>query len=103
MSGISTTRKRSFEFKAKDRSVYTNGEGRIAESFGVGLFTVSDIYRSRRQLTDFVSHMDTSNSCSSRKSMKKATKLGIDNIVASSGCLTNFKSRHGIRELEIPG
>ncbi|KRZ02254.1 Jerky -like protein-like [Trichinella zimbabwensis] len=112
---------------------------KIAESFGVGLSTISDIYRSRRQLNDFVSLMDTLSSCSSRKSMKKAansaldsavymwflqkraldqpisgpilqekaadfsSKLGIDNVVASSGWLRNFKSRHGIRELKMHG
>ncbi|KRX25997.1 Actin-binding LIM protein 1 [Trichinella nelsoni] len=32
---------------------------KIAENFGVDLSTVSDIYCSRRQLTGFVSHMDT--------------------------------------------
>ncbi|KRY59726.1 hypothetical protein T03_9444 [Trichinella britovi] len=84
---MSTTRKRkvlSLKQKLEVSILVERGEllRKIAESFGVGLFTVSDIYRSRCQLTDFVSHMDTSN---------------------SSGCLTNFKSRHGIRELEIHG
>ncbi|KRX15992.1 Jerky -like protein-like [Trichinella nelsoni] len=137
MSGLSTTRKRkvlSLEQKLEVCRLVERGESlrKIAESFGVGLFTVSDIYRSRRQLTDFVSHMDTSSSCSSRKLMKKASnsaldsaiymwflqkraldepisgsilqeKLGIDNFVASSGWLRNLKSRHGIRELKIHG
>ncbi|KRX49439.1 Jerky protein [Trichinella sp. T9] len=84
---MSTTRKRkvlSLKQKLEVCILVERGEllRKIAESFGVSLFTVSDIYRSRCQLTDFVSHMDTS---------------------TSSGCLTNFKSRHGIRELEIHG
>ncbi|KRZ55949.1 hypothetical protein T02_13724 [Trichinella nativa] len=61
---------------------------KIAERFCVGLSTVSDIFRSRRQLTDVV-HFDI--------------KLYIDNFVASSGWLRNYKSRHGIRELKIHG
>ncbi|XP_003376749.1 jerky protein-like protein [Trichinella spiralis] len=73
----------------------------------MGLSTVIAIYRSRPQLTDFVQYMDTSSSCSSRKWIKKvasdATELDIDNFVASSGWLRNFKSRHGIRELKIHG
>ncbi|KRY12530.1 hypothetical protein T12_16147 [Trichinella patagoniensis] len=47
---------------------------KIAESFGVDLSTVPDIYCSRRQLTDFVFHMDTSNSCSSRIVDEKSVK-----------------------------
>ncbi|KRX50790.1 SWI/SNF-related matrix-associated actin-dependent regulator of chromatin subfamily E member 1 [Trichinella murrelli] len=50
-------------------------------TFGVDLSTVSDIYCSRRQLTDFVLHMDTSSSCSSRKSMKKASNSALDSAV----------------------
>ncbi|KRY93722.1 Jerky -like protein-like [Trichinella pseudospiralis] len=34
---------------------------KIAGNFGVGLSTISDICCSRRQLSNFVSHMDTSN------------------------------------------
>ncbi|KRZ95146.1 hypothetical protein T08_16057 [Trichinella sp. T8] len=64
---MSTTRKRkvlSLKQKLEVSILVERGEllRKIAESFGVGLFTVSDIYRSRRQLTDFVSHMDTSSS-----------------------------------------
>ncbi|KRX65961.1 Jerky protein [Trichinella sp. T9] len=51
---------------------------KITESFGVGLSTVSDICCSRRQLTDFVLHMDTSNSRSSRKLIKKASNSALD-------------------------
>ncbi|KRY21292.1 Jerky -like protein-like [Trichinella patagoniensis] len=83
---------------------------KIAESFGVGLFTVSDIYRSRRQLTGFVSQMDTSSSCSSRKLMKKVSNSELDSAIymwflqkPSSGWLRNLKSRHGICELKIRG
>ncbi|KRX69632.1 SWI/SNF-related matrix-associated actin-dependent regulator of chromatin subfamily E member 1 [Trichinella sp. T6] len=50
-------------------------------TFGVDLSTVSDIYCSGRQLTDFVLHMDTSSSCSSRKSMKKASNSALDSAV----------------------
>ncbi|KRY23867.1 Tigger transposable element-derived protein 2 [Trichinella patagoniensis] len=72
-----TTRKRkvlSLEQKLELCRLVKTGESlrKIAENFGVGLSTVSDIYRSQRQLTDFVSYMDTSSSCSSRKLMKKA-------------------------------
>ncbi|KRZ88662.1 hypothetical protein T08_1383, partial [Trichinella sp. T8] len=44
---------KGFEFRAEARK---RGESlrKIANSFVMGLFTVSDIYRSRRQLTDFV-------------------------------------------------
>ncbi|KRX15962.1 hypothetical protein T07_7464, partial [Trichinella nelsoni] len=45
------------------------------------LFTVSDFYRSRRQLTDFVLYMDTSSSCSSRKLMKKALNNAPDSAL----------------------
>ncbi|KRY32488.1 hypothetical protein T01_15629 [Trichinella spiralis] len=63
MSGMSTTIKRkvlSLEQKLEVCRLVENSESlrKITESFGVS--TVSDIYRSRRQLTDFVSHMDTS-------------------------------------------
>ncbi|KRY51398.1 putative ubiquitin-conjugating enzyme E2 21 [Trichinella britovi] len=54
---------------------------KIAESFGLDLYTVSDIYRSRRQLTDFVSHVDTSSSCSSRKSMKKVSNSALNSAI----------------------
>ncbi|KRZ31085.1 hypothetical protein T4B_13457 [Trichinella pseudospiralis] len=50
---------------------------RIAESFGECLFTISDIYRSRRQLIDLViisyhGYYCHSSSCLSRQLMKKA-------------------------------
>ncbi|KRY48390.1 Jerky protein [Trichinella britovi] len=62
---MSTTRKRkvlSLEQKLEVCRLVENGESfrKIAESCGVGLSTVSDIYRSRRQLHDFVSLMDAS-------------------------------------------
>ncbi|KRY38986.1 Jerky -like protein-like [Trichinella spiralis] len=83
---MSTTRKRkvlSSEQKLEVCRLVERGESlrKIAESFGVGLFTVSDIYRSRRQLTDFVSHMDTSSSCSSRKLMKKTSNSALDSAI----------------------
>ncbi|KRZ07123.1 Jerky -like protein-like [Trichinella zimbabwensis] len=100
MSGMSTTRKvLSLEQKLE--------VCRLVESFGVGLSTISGIYRSRLLLSAFVLHMNISSCCSSRKSMKKASNsaldsaLGIDSFVASSGWLRNFKSRRGIRELKI--
>ncbi|KRY27146.1 tigger transposable element-derived protein 2 [Trichinella spiralis] len=84
---MSTTRKRkvlSSEQKLEVCRLVENGESfrKIAESFGVGLSTVSDIYRSRRQLHDFVSLMDASSSCSSRKSMKKAANNALDSAAA---------------------
>ncbi|KRX72750.1 hypothetical protein T06_12620 [Trichinella sp. T6] len=88
----------------------------------MGLSTVIAIYRNRCQLTNFVPYMDTSSSCSSRKLIKRAassaldleiytcgkvltfsTELDIDNFVASSRWIRNFKSRHDIRELKIHG
>ncbi|KRY41845.1 jerky protein [Trichinella spiralis] len=86
MSGMSTTRKRkvlSLKQKTEVCILLERGEllRKIAESFGVGLFTVSDIYRSRRQLTDFVLHMDSSSSCSSRKLMKKASNSALDSAI----------------------
>ncbi|KRY30217.1 Jerky -like protein-like [Trichinella spiralis] len=100
-----------------------------ANSFGVGLSIVPDIYCSRHQLTDFVLHVDTSSSCSSRKSMKTSISRAFDSAIClwflqkraldqpisgpilqkkalaftSSEWLRNFKSRHSIRELKIPG
>ncbi|KRY31075.1 Jerky protein [Trichinella spiralis] len=120
----------SLEQKIEMCKLVERGESfrKIAESLGVDLSTVSDIYCSRRQLTDFVFHMDTSNSCSSRiidekrqikgaldrpisgpilqeKALAFSPKLGIDNFVASPGWLRNLtrlaKSWHGIRELKI--
>ncbi|KRX34890.1 Jerky protein [Trichinella murrelli] len=44
---------------------------KIAENFGVNLSTISDIYSSKRQLIDFVSHIDTS----SQKRMKRPQKV----------------------------
>ncbi|KRY17368.1 Jerky -like protein-like [Trichinella patagoniensis] len=86
MSGMSTTRKRkvlSLEQKLEVYRLVENGESfrKIAESFGVGLSTVSNIYRSRRQLHDFVSLMDASSRCSSRKSMKRAANSALDSAV----------------------
>ncbi|KRX33839.1 Jerky -like protein-like [Trichinella murrelli] len=83
---MSTTRKRkvlSLEQKLEVCRLVENGESyrKIAESCGVGLSTVSDIYRSRRQLHDFVSLMDASSSCSSRKSMKRAANSALDSAV----------------------
>ncbi|KRZ88822.1 Jerky protein [Trichinella sp. T8] len=95
----------SLEQKIEMCKLVERGESfrKIAESLGVDLSTVSDIYCSRRQLTDFVFHMDTSNSCSSRikraldrpisgpilqeKALAFSPKLGIDNFVASPGWL----------------
>ncbi|KRZ63089.1 Tigger transposable element-derived protein 2 [Trichinella nativa] len=81
-----TTRKRkvlSLEQKLELCRLVKTGESlrKIAENFGVGLSTVSDIYRSQRQLTDFVSYMDTSSSCSSRKLMKKALNNALDSAL----------------------
>ncbi|KRY08965.1 hypothetical protein T12_15052 [Trichinella patagoniensis] len=84
---------------------------KIAERFCVGLSTVSDIFRSRRQLTDVVY---TSSSCSSRKSMKKSINSALHSAIymwflqkraldQPIRCLRNYKSRHGIRELKIHG
>ncbi|KRY47050.1 Casein kinase II subunit beta [Trichinella britovi] len=62
---MSASRKRkvlSLEQKLEVCRLVESGESlrKIAESFAVGLSTVSDICHSRRQLTDFVSHIDTS-------------------------------------------
>ncbi|KRZ70830.1 Jerky protein [Trichinella papuae] len=115
MSGMSTTRKvLNLEQKLE--------MCRLVESFGVGLSTISDIYRSRLQLS---LHMNTSSCCSSRKSMKKASNSALDSAVymwffqkraldqtISSPILQektldfstkNFKSWHDIRELKIHG
>ncbi|KRX27625.1 Jerky protein [Trichinella nelsoni] len=86
MSGMSTTRKRevfSLEKKLEVCRLVERDESlrKIAESFGVGLSTVSDMYRSRHQLTDFMLHMDTSSSCSSRKSMKKASNSALNSAI----------------------
>ncbi|KRZ66732.1 Jerky protein [Trichinella papuae] len=71
MSGMSTTRKvLNLEQKLE--------MCRLVESFGVGLSTISDIYRSRLQLS---LHMNTSSCCSSRKSMKKASNSALDSAV----------------------
>ncbi|KRX71122.1 Jerky -like protein-like [Trichinella sp. T6] len=86
MSAMSASRKRkvlSLEQKLEVCRLVESGESlrKIAESFAVGLSTVSDICHSRRQLTDFVSHIDTSSSCSSRKSMKKASNSALDSAI----------------------
>ncbi|KRX58059.1 Tigger transposable element-derived protein 2 [Trichinella sp. T9] len=80
-----TTRKRkvlSLEQNLELCRLVKTGESlrKIAENFGVGLNTVSDFYRSQRQLTDFVSYMDTSSSCS-RKLMKKALNNALDSAL----------------------
>ncbi|KRY31805.1 Jerky protein [Trichinella spiralis] len=87
---------------------------KIAEDFDVGMSIIPNICRSQRHLSNF--NMDTSNSCSSRKSLQKASnnaldseiymwflrKLALDQpISASSGWLRNSKSRHDIRETKI--
>ncbi|KRZ04593.1 hypothetical protein T11_15086 [Trichinella zimbabwensis] len=65
MFGISTTRKgKVLSFGAKTGSVPT------------------DIYRSRRYLSNF--NMDTSSRCSSRKSMKKASNNALDSPLEMS-------------------
>ncbi|KRY75156.1 Tigger transposable element-derived protein 7 [Trichinella pseudospiralis] len=90
---------------------------RIAESFGDCLFTISDIYRSRRQLIDLISLMDIivirvakralgqpiSGFILQEEALVFSTKLGIDDFVANSGWLRNFKSCHGLGELKIYG
>ncbi|KRZ95047.1 hypothetical protein T08_6492 [Trichinella sp. T8] len=73
MPGMSTTRNGKvlrLEQKLKVNKRLDSGESfrKIAENVGVDLSTVSDICCSRRQLCNFVSHMDTSSSCA-RKSM----------------------------------
>ncbi|KRY38783.1 SWI/SNF-related matrix-associated actin-dependent regulator of chromatin subfamily E member 1 [Trichinella spiralis] len=92
MSGMPTTRKR--------------------KTFGVGLYTVSDIYCSGRQLTDLCCtwilrkralDQPISGPILQEKALAFSTKLDIDNFVANSGWLRNLKSRHGIRELKIHG
>ncbi|KRX74500.1 hypothetical protein T06_15214 [Trichinella sp. T6] len=56
---MSTTRnKRVLSLKQKLEVLGKSRSGKSL-SFGVGLSTVAHIYRSLRQLTDFVSHMNT--------------------------------------------
>ncbi|KRX68758.1 hypothetical protein T09_8863 [Trichinella sp. T9] len=56
---MSTTRnKRVLSLKQKLECKGASRSGKSL-SFGVGLSTVAHIYRSLRQLTDFVSHMNT--------------------------------------------
>ncbi|KRZ66952.1 hypothetical protein T10_10916, partial [Trichinella papuae] len=68
---------------------------KIAENFGVGVSTITDIYRSRRHLSNF--NMDTSSSCFSRKSMKKASNNALDSPLEMS---KNFElSREEVGQL----
>ncbi|KRX15907.1 Jerky -like protein-like [Trichinella nelsoni] len=73
-------KEKGFEFRTEARK-RDESLRKSANSFGVGLFIVSDIYRSRHQLTDFVLHVDTSSSCSSRKSMKKSISRAFDSAI----------------------
>lgn len=112
---------------------------KLAEMYGVGQSTISDIKSSKRTLLNFVSVLENNDGSSSRKSMKAATnkdledvifkwflqqrslgspisgpilcekakilaeKLGYSSFKASNGWLRNFKSRHGVRELDLSG
>ncbi|XP_042911252.1 jerky protein homolog-like [Parasteatoda tepidariorum] len=111
----------------------------LAEIYGVGQATISDIIKRKFTQINFVSVLENEDGCSSRKSMKAATnkdlesavfmwflqqrslgnpisgpilcgkakilaeKLGYLSFKASNGWLRNFKSRHGIRELDLSG
>lgn len=111
----------------------------LAEKYGVGQSTISDIRKSKPTLLNFVSVLENEDGSSSRKAMKTATnkyleeavfkwflqqrsmgnpisgpilceeakilaqKLGCSSFKASNGWLRNFKSRHGVRELDFSG
>ncbi|KRZ62286.1 Jerky -like protein-like [Trichinella nativa] len=100
MSGLSTTRKRkvlSLEQKLEVCRLVERGESlrKIAESFGVGLFTVSDIYRSR--LCDLQTH-----ELDSAIYMWFLQKRALDEPI-SGPILQEKASRHVICELKIHG
>ncbi|KRZ65906.1 Tigger transposable element-derived protein 2 [Trichinella papuae] len=80
MPGMSTPKNGKFlslEHKLEVCKRVDSGESfrKIAGNFSVGMPTISDIRHSRPQLRNFVSHMDTSSSRSSRKWMKKASNI----------------------------
>lgn len=111
----------------------------LAEMYGVGQATISDIKKNKATLLNFVSVLENEDGSSSRKSMKTATNVDLENAVfkwflqqrslgnpisgpilcekakifaeklgnatfkASNGWLRNFKSRHGVRELDLSG
>lgn len=113
----------------------------LAEKYGVGTSTISDIKKNADSITRYVNNLDDANGSLTRKTMKKPKtelledavftwfmqnrasglpisgppllcekalyfnkKLGGDSsFVASSGWMRNFKSRHGIRQIEIHG
>ncbi|KRX61560.1 Tigger transposable element-derived protein 2 [Trichinella sp. T9] len=84
MRGMCTIRKRKvLSLKQKlevckrvDSSVLFR---KIAEDLGVGMSIIPDICRSQCHLSNF--NMDTSNSCSSRKSLKKASNNALDSEI----------------------
>ncbi|KRX16467.1 Jerky protein [Trichinella nelsoni] len=123
MSGRPTTRKRkvlSLEQHLDVCRLVERGEWlrKITESFRIGLSTVIAIYSSRRQLTDLcrtwilrvaVLHENGFKKRQVARLIQKyihvvppaTIELDIDNFVASSRWIRNFKSRHDIRELKF--
>ncbi|KAK9744784.1 CENP-B N-terminal DNA-binding domain [Popillia japonica] len=112
----------------------------LAQKYGIGLSTLSDIRKNSSSIMMFASDMDRKAGCQSRKTMKTAKNRDLESAVyewfvqyrgqgqrvtgpmicekalelnsqlkladdfrATSGWLSNFKRRHGIKNLEIYG
>ncbi|XP_043914003.1 jerky protein homolog-like [Protopterus annectens] len=110
---MSSTRKRNrnvlpIETKIQIITSLEKGEtgSSIAKIFNVGKATISDIKSKEDIILKFASNLDSEHGSKRRKAMKNPKDKKIRRgyvFVASGGWLKNFKSRHGIRELEVPG
>lgn len=113
---------------------------KLSIEYQVGKSTITDIKKQKTSICNFISQLDSSDGSTSRKTMKLASNMNLDNAVykwfaqkrsqgepisgpilcekavqfnkklrgqsnfqASRGWLKRFRSRHGIRELQIQG